>query len=212
MGETMVGISESWGSMGVSNLGNWSSMGVSNLSDWSSGVGDDWGWGSDWSGNGNSLDWLLVDIGLGWNLLMKVGLSWNLLVNVGLSWNLLMNVGLSWDLLVLVFLSRDLLVDVGLSRDLLVDVGLSSWVDLSGVVVGVDGGNSSDGWGTSVSNWSSSVGDSNGWGNGMAYSWKTSISDMSGISGVWGSQVLAGGNGKTRKSSDKSLHFELMNC
>lgn len=248
----VVVVSEGWGSGGVSELGSWSSVGVSELSDWSSlvgdlsdwsglgvsdwsgvgvsnlswgsGVGEDWSWGS----NSDSLDWLLVDVWLSWDLLVKVWLSWDLLVQVWLGWDLLVDVGLGCDLLVDVGLGGNLLVDVWLGGVLLMDVGLGGWVDLSGVIIRVDGGNVGDGWASGVTDmgnlsgmgdWGSGVGSSGvvSWGSGVGHGWE-SVASIAVVSGSIGggsmSQVLAlgGGNGQTGESSDKSLHCELMNC
>ena len=120
---------------------------------WGSGsVG--WGGGSKgWGGAGSSVG-KLADIkgsrSIGEN---RGGSSDQFLVNVGLSWDLLVDVGLSGDLFVDVRLSGDFLVDVGLSRDFLVKVGLSKRVNLTSIVVWVDGKDGLGGiidWGGSI--------------------------------------------------------------
>ena len=71
----------------------------------------------------------------------------------GSSDQFLVNVGLSWDLLVEVGLSGDLFVDVRLSGDFLVKVGLSKRVNLTSIVVWVDGKDGLGGiidWGGSI--------------------------------------------------------------
>ena len=130
---------------------------------WGSGsVG--WGGGSKgWGGAGSSVG-KLADIkgssSIGENrggssdqFLVNVGLSWDLLVDVGLSGDLFVDVRLSGDFLVDVGLSRDLFVDVGLSGDFLVKVGLSKRVNLTSIVVWVDGKDGLGGiidWGGSI--------------------------------------------------------------
>ena len=160
VGQVVVSIS--WGGGSVS----WGSGGVSVLvvgdggSNGGSGVGNDLSGGSD-------------------EFLVNVGLSGDLFVNVSLSGDLFVNVGLSSDLLVNVGLSSDFLMDVGLSNGLFVDVGLGNGVDLSGVVVGVDG---EDLLG-SVADWGSGGGVSEGLGG---------VVQCVGCGGVLGSGVSQG--------------------
>ena len=190
-------VGNGWGSSVVVGNG-WGSSVVVGIG-WGSGVGQSWsivvgsngwssgnGWGSNgWgSSDGNNLSWFLV----------KVWLSWDLLVDVWLGWDLLMNVWLGWDFLVNVWFSWDFLVDVWLGWNLGVDVWLSSWVDLAGIVVWVDGSNCGDSWGMSVSDWGSGVSDGS---VGVSH-WGSGVSGT----GVWEDLGAGSGSNQGRENSD----------
>merc|ERR1711997_1167799 len=122
---------------------------------------------------------------------MKVWLSSNLGVDVWLSNNLGGDVWLSSDLGVDVWLSLDLGVDILHSWDLLMDVGLSNRVDLSSIIVWVDGGIGnwgkswgSKGWGSN--SWGSSSNSGDCWGgSNSGEGWSVSIGQaMGGIAGI----------------------------
>merc|ERR1719209_592123 len=193
-----------WGGGGITCRGSNGGGGVG--SDWG-GVGDsNGGWGSHGHWGWDGLD-------------VHVWLSGDLLVEVGLSGDLLVDVLLGGDLLVHIGLGGDLLVEVGLSWDLGVQVGLGGWVDLAGVVQGVDGGHAvanwavSDGWGgngvASIGNWGGGS-SSDGWGSGVAGQTAISVARVAGVGHGSGDVAsLSGGDGGG--DSNKSLHFGGLN-
>ena len=91
-------------------------------------------------------------------------------MDIGFSSDFISNIGLSWDFLMHVSLSGNLIMNVGLSFDFSVEVRLGKGVDLTGVVVWVDGQNLLG----SIGDWGSS-----GVGNGLG-----SIVEGIGSSGV----------------------------
>ncbi len=137
--------------------------------------------------DGDGLDGLLVHVGNGRLFLVDVGLSGNIdvliariFVHVRLSLDLLMDVGLSLDF------------DVLVSR-VLVHVGLGSGVDLTGVVVGVHGGDSDR----------SAGGVSDGLG-GIGQGLGGVSQGLTGVSGSVGQGDLTG-----RSGSDESKNSDL---
>merc|ERR1711962_983168 len=84
------------------------------------------------SHSGN-LNGLLVDVGLGRDLLMHIRLSRDLGINIGLGRDLLMHVGLSLNLNVNIGLSGDLLVDIRLSNRVDVGIGYAGVIGSSGI-------------------------------------------------------------------------------
>merc|ERR1719216_124915 len=96
-----------------------------------------------------------------------------------------------------VSLSGDFLMDVRLSLNFGVKVGLSGGVDLSGVVVGVDGGDVGEGSGLGVG----------GVGQGLVGVRVGEAIAVSGVVSHGGNDASTGGSDE-RENSDKSLHFE----
>lgn len=181
--------------------------------------GDSWGWGSSnchwsWNWSGSHYNWLCVDVRLGSDFSMDIGLSCDLLVDIGLSCDLLVDIGLSGNvlldmrlgsnLLVDIWDSLDLVMDIFFGCDLLVNVWLSNGVDLASVVIWAAIGQSSwsDCWGKS---WDSTGGNSH-WAGISIDCWVVDHSSVVDHS--------AGGGGSNGKSTNKSLHFEIMgmNC
>lgn len=140
------------GSVGVGVSGVTSSVGVSwgssvVVSGGSSGIGNslDWSGMNNWCSSGNN------GSGNGNGFLVDVGFSSDLLVNVGFGSDFLMNVGFSFDFFMNVGFGFDFFMNVGLSFDFLMEVRLGSGINLTGIIVRVDGGHIRGGGSGSIS-------------------------------------------------------------